>query len=281
MLDIYKSDRVFNEIMKWTWLIILMLLIPAASAVSYPTLAGYVTDNANMIDQSYEAKISQLAGAIEKESTVQIAVVTVESLEGETRDMYAEELFKKAGIGKKGKDYGLLILVAKQEGEYRFEVGYGLESTVTDSMNVNIGERIIKPNFRNGEYGKGIYESMLVVQELVRGNPEIVSQYSMNQSSDSDAFVVLFIILLVLVVGFIFFIAIMNSTYGGGTIGRRRSGYREPRIGWGIGGGGFGGGRHGGGGFGGGFGGGGGGFGGGFGGFGGGRSGGGGFGGKW
>jgi uncharacterized protein len=268
--------------MKWTWLIILMLLLPTASAVSYPQLSGYVTDNANMIDQSYKAKITQLAGAIEKESTVQIAVVTIESLEGESREMYAEELFKNAGIGKKDNDNGLLILVAKQDGEYRFEVGYGLEGTVTDSMNVNIGERIIKPNFRNGDYGKGIYESMLVLQELIRGNPEVVSQYSTNQGS-SDDFASLFIILIILVFVFIIFISIMNTTYSKDTSGRRRYDYGSPvpRIGWGWGGGGLGGGRIGGGGFGGGFGGGGGGFGGGFGGFGGGRSGGGGFGGKW
>jgi uncharacterized protein len=79
--------------MKWAWLIILMLLLPAASAVSYPQLRGYVTDNANMIDQSYEAKITQLAGEIEKETTVQIAVVTIESLEGEKNEIYSVELF--------------------------------------------------------------------------------------------------------------------------------------------------------------------------------------------
>ncbi len=268
-----------------------MLLFPTASAVSYPQLRGYVTDNANMIDQSYETKITQLAGEIERENTVQIAVVTIESLEGESIEMYAVNLFEKAGIGKKDKDNGLLIIVAKESRDYRFEVGYGLEGTVTDSMKVNIGERIIEPNFRNGDYGKGIYESMLVVQKLLEGNQEVISQYGTKQnvgsteqsSGDSGEFAILFFILLVLVVGFIFFIAIMNTTYGGGTPGRRRYGYREPvpRIGWGMGGGGFGGGRSGGGGFGGGFGGGGGGFGGGFGGFGGGRSGGGGFGGKW
>ncbi|MBU3968249.1 MAG: TPM domain-containing protein [Euryarchaeota archaeon] len=166
--------------MRWTWLIILILLLPTASAVSYPQLSGYVTDNANMIDQSYEAKITQLAGAIEKESTVEIAVVTIESLEGESMEMYAVKLFEKAGIGKKDKDNGLLIIVAKESHDYRFEVGYGLEGTVTDSMYVNIGERIIKPNFRNGDYGKGIYESMLVVQELLKGNQEVISQYGMK-----------------------------------------------------------------------------------------------------
>jgi uncharacterized protein len=273
--------------MKWTWLIILMLLLPTASAVSYPQLSGYVTDNANMIDQSYEAKITQLAGAIEKETTVQIAVVTIESLEGESMEMYAVELFEKAGIGKKDKDNGLLILVVKDSHDYGFEVGYGLEGTVTDSMTYNIGEHMIKPNFKNGDYGKGIYESMLVIKELVKGNPEVVSQYSMKQGGGgSEDFTVLFIILFFLIVGFIIFIAIMNTRYSRDTSGRRRYGYREPvpRIGWEMGGGVFGGGRYGGGGFGGGFGGGrsgGGGFGGGFGGFGGGRSGGGGFKGKW
>jgi uncharacterized protein len=258
--------------MKWTWLIILMLLLPTASAVSYPQLSGFVTDNANMIDQSYEAKITQLAQTIEKESTVEIAVVTIDSLEGESMEMYAEELFKKAGIGKKDKYNGLLIIVAKESHDYRFEVGYGLEGTITDSMKVNIGDRIIVPNFRNGDYGKGIYESMLVVQELLKGNQEVISQYSMKQGGGgSEDSAILFIILFFLIVGFIIFIAIMNTTYSRDPSGRRR-------YGGAVFGGGFGGGRYGGGGFGGGFGGSGGG---GFGGFGGGMSGGGGFGGKW
>jgi uncharacterized protein len=264
--------------MKWTLLIILMLLLPTASAVSYPQFRGYVTDNANMIDQSYEEKITQLAGAIEKETTVQIAVATVESLEGESMELYAVKLFEKWGVGKKDKDNGLLIVIAKDSHDYRFEVGYGLEGTVTDSMKVNIGERIIVPNFRKGEYGKGIYESMLVVQELLKGNQEVISQYSMKQGGgSSEDMAILFFILFFLIVGIFIFIAIMNTTYTRDTSGRRR-------YGGGVFGGGFGGARYGGGGFGGGFGGGmsgGGGFGGGFGGFGGGMSGGGGFGGKW
>ncbi|VVB86182.1 TPM domain protein [uncultured archaeon] len=296
-------QTVFNKTMKWTWLIIiLMLLIPTASAVTYPTLNGFVTDNANMIDPSYKDKITQLAQDIEKNSTVEIAVVTVNSLEGESVDMYAVNLFEKAGIGKKDKDNGLLILVAKDSRDYRFEVGYGLEGTITDSMKVNIGDRIIVPNFKNGDYGKGIYESMLVVKDLVNGNPEVVSQYSMPQgnipqggggnidfsSNGTDAFGALFVVLFILVVIFIVFVAIMSASYSTNTSWKRGRVYtptRIPNMGWGMGGGGWaGGGGFGGGGFGGGGGGGrsgGGGFGGGFGGFGGGRSGGGGFGGKW
>ncbi|MGB8218179.1 MAG: TPM domain-containing protein [Candidatus Methanoperedens sp.] len=168
------------------FLIIFILFLPLANAVTYPQLNGFVTDNANMIDPVYKDKITQLAQKIEKESTVEIAVVTVDSLEGESKEMYAVNLFKQAGIGKKDKDNGLLILVAKQEREYRFEVGYGLEGTITDSMKVNIGDRIIVPNFKNGEYGKGIYESMVVIEGLLKGNQEVISQYSMANTNQYD-----------------------------------------------------------------------------------------------
>ncbi len=265
--------------MKWTLLIILLLLLPVASAVNYPQInKAFVTDNANIIDPVYKDKITQLAQNIEKETTVEIAVVTVESLEGESKEMYAEKLFRQPpGIGKKDINNGLLILVAKQEREYRFEVGYGLEGTITDSMKVNIGDRIIVPNFRNDEYGKGIYDAMVVIQGLLRGNEEIISQYSMQQTPQTDNqelpgwILFVFFAIVVLAVIFIAISAKENTggwTYGGGYYGgRRRSGWES---GGGFGGG-FGGGRSSGGG----------GFGGGFGGFGGGRSGGGGFGGKW
>jgi uncharacterized protein len=280
---------------KWTLLIILLLLLPVASA-SYPKLNGFVTDNANIIDPVYKDKITQLAQNIEKESTVEIAVVTVDSLDGESIEMYAANLFQQAGIGKKDKDNGLLILVAKQEREYKFEVGYGLEGTITDSMKVNIGDRIIVPNFRNGEYGKGIYESMVVIEGLVTGNEEVKSQYSMPSNPPPPQYNPQMndqgmqnnwggIVFIVAIIFFIIILSAMNRPRYDEEW-RRRHRYRErleiPIGGgwnWGSGGGG---GWHGGGGFGGGFGGGGfSGGGGGFGGFGGGRSGGGGFGGKW
>ena len=240
-------------------LLILLSALPAVAAVDYPQLTGFVTDEADMIDPVYEAKITELAKNIEGATTVGIAVVTVESLEGESKEMYAVKLFEQAGIGKKDKDNGLLILVAKQERKYRFEVGYGLEGVITDSMKVNIGDRIITPNFKNGEYGKGIYESMLVIEGLLENDEEVISEYSMDDQGStgtSSGWIGILIF-------FIFIIAIlilMSVGQGGGGRGHMYYG--------GVGG--FGGGMSGGGGFGGGFGG-----------FGGGMSGGGGFGGGW
>ncbi|MBE0524539.1 MAG: TPM domain-containing protein [Methanosarcinales archaeon] len=172
---------------KWSLILIIMILsVATASGASYPQLTGFVTDNADMIDSSYEAQITALAKQIEEKTTVEIAVVTVESFEGESKEMYAVNLFQQAGIGKTDRDNGLLILVSKQEREYRFEVGYGLEGVITDSMKVNIGDRIIVPNFRNGDYGKGIYESMVVIEGLIEGNEEVISRYSMKPTGQSN-----------------------------------------------------------------------------------------------
>ncbi len=243
---------------KWALILIIMILsVATASGASYPQLTGFVTDNANMIDSSYEAQITALAKQIEEKTTVEIAVVTVESFEGESKEMYAVNLFQQAGIGKTDRDNGLLILVSKQEREYRFEVGYGLEGVITDSMKVNIGDRIIVPNFRNEDYGKGIYESIVVIEGLIEGNEEVISRYSMKptgQSNDGESIWPLLFFALI----FLLFVLVPRK-------GRRgRSGMGGTYIG-GFGGG-FGGGMSGSGGFGG---------------FGGGMSGGGGFGGSW
>ncbi len=232
-------------------LLILLSALPAVAAVDYPQLTGFVTDDADMIDTVYESKITELAEKIEGATTVEIAVVTVGSLEGESKEMYAVKLFEQAGIGKKDKDNGLLILVAKQERKYRFEVGYGLEGVITDSMKVNIGDRILTPNFRSGEYGRGIYESMLVIEGLLEGDEEVISEYSMNdQDGTSNGWIG---VLIILIIAF----SILMSV-------GRRGGRRGHTYYGGIGG--FGGDMSGGGGFGG---------------FGGGMSGGGGFGGGW
>jgi uncharacterized protein len=246
---------------KWALILIIMILaVATASGASYPQLTGFVTDNANMIDSSYESQITALAKQIEERTTVEIAVVTVKSLEGESKEMYAVNLFQQAGIGKTDKDNGLLILVSKQEREYRFEVGYGLEGVITDSMKVNIGDRIIVPNFRNGDYGKGIYESMVVIEGLIEGNEEVISRYSMKSAGQSNNGGSIWPFLFFAII----FVLIVLASLKGGRGGRGMGGIYIGGFG-----GGFSGGMSGSGGLGG------------FGGFGGGMSGGGGFGGSW
>ena len=230
-------------------LFILLLFVQIAGAVEYPQLTEHLTDNANIIDNEYKQKIIELSENLEKNTTVEIAVLTINSLEGDTPENYALNVFRKSGVGKKDKNNGLLILVAKEDRKYRFEVGYGLEGTIPDAMKVPIGDKIITPNFKNGDYGKGIYESMLVIEGLVTNNTEVVSKYLDSGSSNVPEWLIILIIIIIIII----VITLLVVTDGGGG-----GGYSG---GWGGGGssggnsgdhgGGFGGGSSGGGGFGG------------------------------
>jgi len=235
---------------------IFIMFITVVSAQSVQLTKNFITDDANIIDFSYEQKISELSTVIEQKTTVEIAVVTVSSLEGVPIDMYAVELFEKSGVGKKDKDNGLLLVIAPNEREYRFEVGYGLEGTLPDITAREIGKNVLEPNFRDGEYGKGIYEALMVIDGYVSNNEEVISTYKSSYNQQQVSRLISNNIFWIFLALFILS-AIINNKKG------RRGGIYPiilPGFGGGFNGGGFGGG---------------------FGGFGGGLSGGGGFSGRW
>ena len=170
---------------------IILLLVASFLAVSvfgatYPKLNDFVTDNANIIDSQNKAAIAELAKEIEQKTTVEVAVVTIPSLEGLDIETYAVELFEKAGIGKKDLNNGLLILIALDERKYRIEVGYGLEGTLPDVLAMQIGTNIFTPNFRNNEYGKGVYDALVVIKGYLENNEEVISKYKSTYARKSD-----------------------------------------------------------------------------------------------
>ena len=112
---------------------------------------GYVTDLAGVIDPATRQKIELLATEVQQKTGAQIAVVTVNSMEGETREDYAAELYKHLGIGAKGKDNGVLILIAPKERQYKIEVGYGLEPVINDARAGDVGRDMV-PDLRKGDY---------------------------------------------------------------------------------------------------------------------------------
>ncbi len=237
-------------------LFIFLLLAQIAGTISYPQLHGYITDNANIITPEYREKITDLAERINKNTTVEIAVLTVQSLEGDSPENYAVNTFRQNGVGKKDKNNGLLILVSKDDKKYRFEVGYGLEGTIPDAMKVPIGDKIIVPHFKKEEYGEGIYESMLAVEALVTNNTEVISKYGLNQNTEIPDWLLFVIIVIIIIIVLVILIVALDGGGGGNGSGGGWGG-----GGWGGGGGGgnggngggFGGGSSGGGGFGGGW----------------------------
>ena len=117
------------------YLALIVALMPLAWAEKISDIQpqGYVTDLAGVINPATRQKIELLATEVEQKTGDQIAVVTVNSLEGQTREDYAVELYKHLGIGAKGKDNGVLILIAPKDRQYKIEVGYGLEPVINDA----------------------------------------------------------------------------------------------------------------------------------------------------
>jgi len=158
-------------------MIILLLLLKSVFASHVPSPTGYVNDFANVLSADEKVQIERLLDEIEKNTTVEISVVTVQTLDGDSIEDFALRLFEEWGIGKKEKDNGLLLLIAIQERKYRFEVGYGLEGTIPDSVAGRIGRDALVPYFKEGKYGEGIYQAILKVKGLVENNPEVVDEY--------------------------------------------------------------------------------------------------------
>jgi uncharacterized protein len=252
-------------------------LQPRASDL--PELTQPVNDFAHVIDAENAAAMDRMIRALLAKTGDAVVVATVPTIEpyGDIRE-YAVKLFENhgKGIGAKGKDNGVLILLAVKERNVRIEVGYDLEQFITDGFAGETSRDYMVPEFRNGRYGAGLRAGTeRVIGRIAQGRNvtldgvRVPAQRTAQRGTPFP-----------ISIPFLIFLAILIfSRFGGGGGGRRRRFWGGG--GWSSGVGPFGGG-FGGGGFGGGFGGGGGGgFGGGFGGFGGGRSGGGGGGASW
>ncbi len=117
----------------------------------HPT--DYVNDFAHVLDADTIAQLDNICQQIEQKAHAQIAVVTVNSLDGSDIESYAVDLYKKWGIGSKATDHGVLILLSVQDRRARIEVGYGLEPILPDGKTGSFGREavpLLKQNDYNG-----------------------------------------------------------------------------------------------------------------------------------
>lgn len=119
-------------------------------------MVGRVTDAAEILPLSAEAQLSGMLEQLERTTGHQAVVVTVPSLDGRSIASVTTDLGNAWGIGRKGQNDGIILLVAPNERRVRIGVGYGLERTLTDDLCSEIIQREILPHFRNGDLTRGI-----------------------------------------------------------------------------------------------------------------------------
>jgi uncharacterized protein len=117
---------------------------------------GYVSDFAHVLNEGARAQLEEYCGRVEQATGVQMAIVTLDSLDGQPVEDVSNALYRQWGIGKKGKDEGLLLLIAIKDHKDRIEVGYGLEPNLPDGF-VGGVLREARPLLRQGAYGAGLF----------------------------------------------------------------------------------------------------------------------------
>jgi len=144
----------------------LALAAPLASA-STPkppaTPQDYVVDLAGIVQSDRKAELNEYLRTLEQKTTAQVLVLTIQSLDGDSIEDFADATFKQWKLGQKGKDNGVLIVVSLKDRKYRLEVGYGLESILPDSLVGSIGREFFVPYFRQADYSTGIYAGTIAV----------------------------------------------------------------------------------------------------------------------
>jgi uncharacterized protein len=134
----------------------LLWLVIAAVAQTFPALTGRIVDQADVISADARRTIEPKLVDLETKSGIQLVVATINSLEGQEIEPYANALFRNWKLGEKTKNNGVLLLVAPKERRVRIEVGYGLEGTLTDALSKVIIANAITPRFKAGDFSDGI-----------------------------------------------------------------------------------------------------------------------------
>lgn len=191
-------------------LLVILVTSTAIAAPKFPLLTSRVVDTAHIISDDGRAKLENILKQEEDQTGNQVVVATVPNLSGYTIEDYGYQLGRHWGIGQKDKDNGVILLVALKEHRVRIEVGYGLESKLTDALNSNIIQTIILPQFRNGNFEGGIYNGTQAILTTLNGGTApavkpiyLPKTYSNNSSSHSGLYVIIMLVIFYLVLKFI------------------------------------------------------------------------------
>jgi uncharacterized protein len=126
-----------------------------------PAPVGYVNDVAGALDEPTRAKLEGFLDQVHTKTGAQFAILIMQSTAPSTPTDYKTKVFERWGIGKKGSDEGLLMLVALDEHEVRFETGYGLEGVLPDGLQSRIFREEMAPRFRAGDVPGGVIAGTL------------------------------------------------------------------------------------------------------------------------
>lgn len=174
----------------------------------------YVTDKTGTLTstqiQALETKLSNF----DKESSTQVVVWMIASLEGGSLEDKSYEIAEQNGIGQKGKNNGVLLFIAKDDRKLRIEVGYGLEGVLTDALSSQIIRKEITPSFKQGKFYDGINAGVDAILKATKG--EYIQDKNTKEDSDSPICCGVPVMVFIFIFIFIFFPIFLRLIRGKG-----------------------------------------------------------------
>lgn len=220
------TNRKWNRKSVSALLLLSLLMIgfvcPATAAVIPDhTNAFYVNDFSGILSDESEDYILSVNLDLNRKTGAQVVVVTIESLNGESLEAFATDMFRTYGIGDREKDNGVLLLVVTGDRELRIEVGYGLEGAINDGKAGRILDDYVIPYLKDNLWNEGIVNGFdAVIREICQEyNVEIAynaprSHISTADDADDDSEFIMWVILFILVV-----IIVIAAKGSGGSVG--------------------------------------------------------------
>jgi uncharacterized protein len=203
-----------NKLLRFCGL--LALSLGPAFAVDWKALKpqGYVSDFAGVVDAQSKSELENYATRVEQQTGAQMAFVTIQSLNGEPIEDVANTIFRSFGVGKKGKDEGILLLLSVGDRRDKLEVGYGLEPLLPDGFDGDI-LRAMRPALRQTQYGEALRAAAATIGSRIANakgvtlDVALAQRYRPQQGQTSLPWP--------LIIGAIFVLLyILGSGYGGG-----------------------------------------------------------------
>ncbi len=149
------------------FLFVVASLVRVSPQKPLPNPAGPVNDFADVITPPYEKRIGNLAKELFDKTGVALVVVTMHDLGGDDHNEYATRLYNAWGIGKKGEDKGVLILVIVRQRKMRIETGAGLKAFLTESLVQEIQDRFMAPFLKQNNYDDGLLNGVVAIGKII------------------------------------------------------------------------------------------------------------------
>ncbi len=195
------------------------LPIVALAYVNPGKPTGFVNDFSGTLSVTEKTDLESKLQNFNKTTGNEMAVVVVKTLDGDTIENFAEELFKEWGIGEKGKDNGVLFLVATGDRQMRIEVGYGLEGALTDAQSYWIEQNVAVPAFRDGNYYAGINGVADKIIGAIGGTEDIPSEAKSENNSRGFSFDNIFFLIFIIPIWLASILGRSKSWWFGGVLG--------------------------------------------------------------